>query len=137
MRTLCGAVLASEALVIFFAVLVAKDLTDIDDTLLFAVGGGAAVACLVLAGLLRYRWAYVVGSVLQVFVIASGFVVPMMFGLGVIFAALWVLAIYLARRVARLQEAHAARAAQAAAGAPEGSDHAEGKVPGRDDTGRT
>ena len=59
--------------------------------------------CLVLTGLLRYGWAYVAGSVLQVLLILAGLVVPVMFFLGAVFAALWVLAIYLGRRVARLQ----------------------------------
>ena len=107
MRTLCASVLVSEALVIFFALLVAKDLSDVDEPVVFGVGGAAVAACLLLAGALRHRWAYVAGSALQVFVIAGGLVVPVMFVLGAIFAALWVLAIYLGRRVARLQEAHA------------------------------
>lgn len=111
MRTLCATVLASEAVVVLFALLVAKDLTEVDDAVVFGVGGATALACLLVAGSLRHRWAYVAGSALQVLIIAAGFVVPMMFVLGVIFAALWVLAIYLARRVARLQAEHAAQAA--------------------------
>jgi hypothetical protein len=53
----------------------------------------------VLAGLLRHRWAYVAGSVLQGLTIISGFAVPAMFFLGGIFAALWFTAIWLGRRV--------------------------------------
>ncbi len=60
-------------------------------------------SCLVLTGLLRYGWAYVAGSLLQVLLILAGLVVPVMFFLGAVFAALWVLAIYLGRRVARLE----------------------------------
>jgi len=101
-RTLASSVLASEAFVLFFATLVATDLSDVGDATLWAVGGGAAVACLVVTGLLRYRWAYVAGTLLQVLVIAAGLVVPVMFFLGAIFALLWGLAIYLGRRVARL-----------------------------------
>lgn len=127
MRILCATILTSEALVILFAMLVAKDLSDVDHGVLFAVGGGAAVLCLVLAGSLRHRWAYVVGSVLQVALIAAGFVVPVMFALGAIFSAIWVLAIYLGRRVERIQAAHAERAAQ----------QGEGMVSSRDDTGRS
>lgn len=109
---LCASVLVGEALVIFFAALVAKDLTDIDNVAVFGGAAVGAAACLLVAGSLRHRWAFAVGSVLQLLVIAAGFVVPVMFGLGLIFAVLWVLAIYLGRRVARLQQAHAARAAQ-------------------------
>ena len=103
MRTLAASVLVGEAFVLFFATLVAKDLSDVDDATVWAVGGGAAMACLVVAGLLRHSWAYVAGSLLQALVIAAGFVVPVMFFLGAVFAILWVLAIYLGRRVARLQ----------------------------------
>lgn len=127
MRVLCASVLASEAIVIFFALLVAKDLSGVDDTIVFTVGGAGAVTCLVLAGALRHRWAYVAGSVVQVLVIAAGLVVPVMFALGVIFAALWVLAIYLGRRVANLQEARAALVA----------DQPADRVPNRDDDGGT
>lgn len=103
MRTLAASVLVAEAFVLFFATLVATDLSDIDDPTLWWVGGGAALACLVVTGLLRFSWAYLAGSLLQVVVIATGIVVPVMFFLGGVFAVLWVLAIYLGRRVARLQ----------------------------------
>ena len=63
------------------------------------MGGGLALAGVIIAGLLRYRWAYVAGSVLQILVIATGFMVTTMFFLGVIFAALWITAIWLGRRV--------------------------------------
>lgn len=118
---------------LLFAVLVAKDLSSVDDPVVFAVGGGTALLCLVLAGSLRHRWAYVAASLLQVFVIAAGFVVPVMFVLGVIFAALWALAIYLGRRVVNLQSARASTdAATEAATGP-----AEGRVSSRDDTDRS
>ena len=125
MRVLCSSILISEALVIGFALLVAKDLTDVNDSLLYTVGGAGAFLCLLIAGMLRHRWAYVAGSLLQVGVLASGFVVPTMFVLGGIFGALWVLAIYLGRRVVRLRAAHAALAAE------RGADPATDRVPGR------
>lgn len=63
------------------------------------VGGGLAVICILLAGLLRFRWAIPAGSVLQVLVVATGFLVPTMFFLGVLFGALWGTAIWVGRRV--------------------------------------
>jgi hypothetical protein len=78
---------------------VAISVVHTDATTAALVGGGLALAGLIIAGLLRYRWAYVAGTVLQILVIATGFMVPAMFFLGVIFAALWVTAIWLARRV--------------------------------------
>jgi hypothetical protein len=50
------------------------------------------------AGLLRYRWAYVVGTILQILAIGTGIVVSVMYFLGAIFALLWITAIWLGRR---------------------------------------
>lgn len=102
MRGICAAVLVFEGLVVLFATLVALQLTDLDRGLLWAVGGTAAVLCLLLAGLLRHRWAFAAGSVLQSGLVAAGLVVPAMFLLGVVFGGLWFVALYLGRRVERM-----------------------------------
>jgi Protein of unknown function (DUF4233) len=104
-RGICAAVLVFEGLVVFFAMLVALDLSDVDHAILWWVGGGALVACVALAGLLRRRWALAAASVLQVLLIGSGVVVRTMFFLGALFAGLWFLAIFLGRRVERLESA--------------------------------
>ena len=65
------------------------------------IGGGLALCALVLSGVVgrpRTGWALKAGTVLQVLVIAAGIVVPAMYVLGVIFAALWITGIWLARR---------------------------------------
>ena len=103
MKGICAAVLVFEGLVIFFAMLVALDLTDIDHGTLWAVGTGGLLVSFVLGGLLRWRWGLVAGSVFQVAVIAAGFVVPAMFFLGALFAGLWFFALYLGRRVEGLR----------------------------------
>ena len=57
-------------------------------------------------------WALYAGSVLQLLVIASGVMIPAMYVLGVIFAALWFTGIWLARKVEsaqRLREQESAR----------------------------
>lgn len=105
MRTLASSVLLSEAFVIFFATLVATDLSDVEGSTLWLVGGGGALACLVVAGLLGRRVGYLLGSVLQVLVIAAGLVVPVMFFLGAVFAALWCMAIYFGGKADRLATA--------------------------------
>ena len=46
------------------------------------MGLGLAVACFVLAGMLRGEWAYALGWVMQVVAIGLGFLIPMMFVLG-------------------------------------------------------
>jgi hypothetical protein len=109
-RGILAAVLVFEGLVVFFATLVALDLSDLPDRTLWVVGSIGALACLLLAGLLKRPWAMPAGAVVQVALVLSGFVVPVMFFLGALFAGLWFFAIYLGRRVERLQAA--ARAEQ-------------------------
>jgi hypothetical protein len=92
-------VLACEAIVIALAIPVAITVAHADATSAGIAGGVAAVLSILLTGLLRYPWAYVAGSVLQVLVILSGFVVSTMFFLGAIFTALWITAIWLGRTV--------------------------------------
>lgn len=99
MRRLCATLLALQAVVTALSIPVAITVTHVSAPTAGAVSGGLALAGLVIAGLLRYRWAYVAGSILQILVIATGFMVPTMFILGIIFAALWITAIWVARRV--------------------------------------
>ena len=88
-RRLAAVCLVLEAMVVFFAILVAKDLSDLTAGQLTLLGGGLCLACLALCGFLRYRWAYVVGSLLQVAIVASGLVVPAMWFVGALFAIMW------------------------------------------------
>ncbi|MEV5748411.1 DUF4233 domain-containing protein [Actinoallomurus sp. NPDC052308] len=99
MRRLCAVMLTLQAVVTLLAIPVAISVAHTDATRAGIVGGALALAGLLIAGLLRYRWAYVAGSVLQILVIATGFVVPVMFFLGVIFGALWAASIWVGRRV--------------------------------------
>ena len=101
MRRLCATVLVFEAVVIGLAIPVAVKLAHARPGQAGLAGGVLAAAALVIAGLVGrpgQRWALVGGSVLQAAVIATGIVVPVMYGLGVIFAGLWSTAIYLGRR---------------------------------------
>jgi hypothetical protein len=104
-RILAASVLSCEALVVMFAGLVARNLTDLSTGAALGVAGVLALACLLTAGLLRTRVGYVLGSVLQVVIIATGFWVGSMFGIGVLFATLWVLALVLGTRAERAAEA--------------------------------
>ena len=99
MQRLAATVLVFEALVVFFGSLVAMRLSSLAPGTALALGGGLALACLVTAGLLRFHWAYALGWVLQVLIIASGFVVPTMFFLGTVFALIWVWALRTGRRL--------------------------------------
>lgn len=112
MRMMAASVLAFESIVLFLTTPVMIQVSDVGQGMAIAVGLGLAVLALVLCGLLRYRWAYVAGSALQVAAVGLGFVVTTMFVLGLIFATLWTAALVLGRRV---DEAKAAREAGSAA----------------------
>jgi hypothetical protein len=101
LRQLCGTVLIFEAIVIGLAIPVAIVLEHANHGLAGGVGGTLAVCAVLIGGVVgrpRMGWAVLAGTVLQVLVIASGVVVHAMYVLGVIFAALWVTGIWLARR---------------------------------------
>ena len=101
MRRLCATVLIFEVVVIGLAIPVAITIAHPRPAAAGVTGGILAAAALVIAALVGrpgQGWALVAGTVLQVAVIATGVVVPAMYGLGVIFAALWLTAIWLGRR---------------------------------------
>jgi Protein of unknown function (DUF4233) len=104
-RQMCGTVLILEAIVIGLAIPVAIMYEHLRHGVAGGVGGGLAVCALLLSGMVgrpRLGWALWAGTVLQVLVIASGVVVPAMYILGAVFAALWITAVYLARRLQAL-----------------------------------
>jgi hypothetical protein len=72
---------------------------------------GLFVLALLAAGLLRFQAGYVLGSVVQVGAVGLGFVVSVMFVLGAFFAAFWVAAIVLGRRIEEAKKAHEAQEA--------------------------
>ncbi len=100
-RQLCGTVLIMEAVVIGLAILPAIVLEHANRGLAGGIGGALAVCALLVGGVVgrpRMAWALAAGTVLQALVIAAGVVLPAMYILGVIFAALWLTGIWLARR---------------------------------------
>jgi Protein of unknown function (DUF4233) len=100
-RQLCGAVLVFEAVVIGLAIPVAIVLEHANRGLAGGIGGALAVCAVLIGGLVGRpgkAWALVAGTVLQVLIIAYGVIVPAMYTLGAIFAALWFTGIWLARR---------------------------------------
>lgn len=93
--------LVLEAFVVLFAALVAYGLRATAPGTVWLLGGGLALSLLLAAGLLRQPGGYVVGSVLQVAVVAGGVLVPLMFVVGGIFAVLWVVSLRLGTRIDR------------------------------------
>ncbi|MEZ0065717.1 hypothetical protein ABIA32_001717 [Streptacidiphilus sp. MAP12-20] len=109
MRTLCSSTLISEAMIIGFAALVAMRLSSVSGATLWSVSGAAMLLCLLLCGMLGRRGAVAIGWVLQLALIASGAVVSMMYGLGVIFAALWWASVHYGRRIDSMKAARLAQ----------------------------
>jgi hypothetical protein len=100
-RGMCAAILSLEAITLGLTTPVMISIADVDTGTALGVGLGLAVACLLLAGMLRAEWAYAVGWLIQGAAVGLGFVIPLMFGLGVIFALLWGTAYFLGRKIER------------------------------------
>ncbi len=97
---LAATVLIFEALVVVFAAVAARALTDLPTATVLGGGGALALLLAVASGGVRFRSGLVVGSVLQVAVVATAFVLPAMAILGLLFAGLWVAALVLGFRAA-------------------------------------
>lgn len=93
--------LALQAVALFLAGLVMTGLTSVGYGRALAIGLGLALACVVAAALLRRSVGYWLGWLIQAVSIGLGFVVPLMFALGVIFAVLWVGSVRLGDRIDR------------------------------------
>lgn len=100
-RGMAAAVLSLEAIALGLTTPVMISISSVATGTALAVGLGLCVVCLVLAGMLRRRWAYAVGWAVQVAAILLGFVVGMMFVLGAIFAILWWGAVGLGAKIER------------------------------------
>jgi len=100
-RGMCAAVLSLEAVTVGLSVPVMVSVSGTSLPWALLMGLGLAVACLLLAGMLRAEWAYLAGWAVQLGAIGLGFVVPVMFLLGALFALLWGTAYFLGRKIER------------------------------------
>ena len=78
-----------------FALLIAKDSAS---SLQIWLGGLLSLLLLLTAGMLKRKGGYLLGSILQIFLISYGLVVWHMYYMGSLFLILWVIAILLGRR---------------------------------------
>ncbi|WP_406198544.1 DUF4233 domain-containing protein [Kitasatospora sp. NBC_01560] len=115
MRTLCSSTLIGEALLAMFAGLVAMRLSDVPTGTVWTVTGIAMALCVLLCGMITRPGAVAVGWALQLGLIASGFILPTMFALGVVFAGLWWCSVHYGRKIDEFKAARAAGPAPAAA----------------------
>lgn len=118
MKSVAAALLIFEGIVVGLAIPLATSLSNVDAAVAITVGSVLALLCFAAGGMQRRPLGEKVGSVIQVLVLGTGFVVPAMFILGVIFGGLWVMAIVLGRRMAADQRARAAAEASASPEAP-------------------
>ncbi|MGW9025553.1 DUF4233 domain-containing protein [Streptomyces sp. NPDC055722] len=99
MRTLCSSTLIGEFFVIGFAALVAMKDPNLSTGTVWTVSGIAMALSVVLCGMITRPGGVLLGWALQIALIASGFVVPTMFLLGAIFAALWWASVHYGRKI--------------------------------------
>ena len=95
MRVLAAAVLTMESILMGFALLIAKDGASVNEIIF---GSALAIFFILNAGLLKRKGGYLLGSILQLFLISYGLVVWHMYYMGGLFLLLWVAAISLGRR---------------------------------------
>jgi len=100
MARVAAALLTLEAVVFVLTIPVMISVTELRVGVAVPLGLGAVAAALVAAGLCRRgRIGYLAGWVVQAVAIAGGFIVPVMFFIGGIFAALWLVLMRIGPRV--------------------------------------
>jgi hypothetical protein len=100
-RSMCAVMLTLQAVVLGLTTPVLISVADVSVGTALAVGLGLTVACVVVAGMLRRPWAFGAGWAIQAAALALGLVIPMMFLLGAVFAALWAGAYFLGAKIDR------------------------------------
>jgi hypothetical protein len=113
-RSLASIVLGFEIIVVFLAALVIWGLAptengsfDLPPWVALAAGGALILGLVLTIGLLRFRWSYAVGWVLQALILASGLLNPAMYFVGVIFGGLWAYCMVVGARIDRERTAAA------------------------------
>ena len=88
-RTLGSMLMAFEAFVVFFAMLVAFGLKVADGPTVWAVGLSISFLLIITPAVLGKKYSYAWGWFLQVVVVSTGIWVPLMYVIGGIFVCLW------------------------------------------------
>ncbi|KAF0648073.1 MULTISPECIES: DUF4233 domain-containing protein [Streptomyces] len=114
MRTLCASTLIGEFFVVGFAGLVAMKDPALDPGAVWAVCGVLMAVSVLLCGMITRPGGIALGWALQVALVLSGLVVPIMFFLGAVFGGLWWASLHFGRKI---DDAKARWAAQSEAGA--------------------
>jgi hypothetical protein len=105
-ESLLTIVLALEAVLVFFVTLTVFGLHALPATEAFG-GGAALVVLLALATrILRYPWGVWFGWVLQVVLLATGILLPVLYFVAGLFVAMWIFCFVRARQIDRAHSTH-------------------------------
>jgi hypothetical protein len=99
MRVVLMTVLIFEVIAFGLAIPVMIFISNVSAVAAAAFGGATALLAILAAGLLRSRVGYVLGWIAQLAGIALGLLTTMMFVVGAMFAAVWVLSFALGKRL--------------------------------------
>lgn len=100
-RGMCAGILTLEAIALGLTTPVLITVADVAVPTALLIGLGLALACIVVSGMLRAEWAYGLGWAIQVAAITLGFLVPIMFFVGALFALLWGTGYFLGKKIER------------------------------------
>jgi hypothetical protein len=98
-RMMCATILGLQCIVLGLSTPVLITVEDVSTPTALILGLGLSAAALLIAGLLRFEWAYYLGFALQVATLALGIIAPVMILLAVIFGALWTTAYFLGKKI--------------------------------------
>jgi hypothetical protein len=105
-ESLLSIVLGLEAILVFFVMLAAFGLKATVPEVAFAGGIGLIALLLVGAALLRFPWGVWFGWTLQVVLVATGFVLPIMFFIGAAFVGIWIYCFVKGRQIDARNASH-------------------------------
>jgi hypothetical protein len=104
-QSLLSIVLALEAILVFFLMMTAFGLDLLPPAVVFGAGIALIVVLAAAGRVVSKPWGVWFGHALQVVLIALGFLLPAMFFVGAVFAALWIYCFLAGRRLDRRNEA--------------------------------
>ena len=87
---LLSIVLALEAFLVFFVTLSVYGLDILEPAVAFGGGAALVVLLLICGRLVRYPAGWVFGSLLQLVILATGLLIPLMWAVGALFAGIWI-----------------------------------------------
>lgn len=105
-ESLLSIVLGLEAILVFFVMLTAFGLRALPPVAAFAGGGALILALVLVAGLQRYPWGVWPGWVLQVVLLATGVLLPVMYVVAAVFVGIWIFCFVKGRQLDRGTAAH-------------------------------